>query len=771
MKFICSRRHLLVMGCSLAAIGYVFSIATASLGLMAFLLIWLLNIKNLNFSNFLNNKSLWIPAGFYLIMLMSLLYSLDYSQGVKIVIRYLSFVLLPIIFLTIKGFSDKERSLILKIFVFAVTFFHLSCFLNAIYRQVVFFWNGGVFNWYFFFRYDLLEIFEQHPTYVAMFTLMSISILLFSSLKQLLSKKYSFFLLLVQFVGLLFSGSRIGLLILIVIISLYVYRKVFVQLQKTNSKRISIILVSTFLMLFIVWNIPVIKERILFTIGYDYDYKFNKKKFVKNGAPEKHGRLLLWGDVIELIKEKPIFGYGTGSNNIVLNKKYEEKGHRHFLNENYNAHNTYLELLISGGFFHLSIFLLMLLSIVFKGWRKKDFVTLSFFCVISITALTETIFRSQGIIFFTFFYCFLLSKPKIKREGVLLVGPYPPPIGGISLFIKKLNSFLSSTFNEEVNIVNEFGNNTENSSVYNLSSSSKLLYFFRLLYYLFFLNTNKYVFYHGVHGITRFILVFLSKILNYEVVFQFHGKSVVQFHEKNKLTNKISSFSLKGARKLIAVNNDIINELKVYIPSLEVSNIPAYLPDHKMILNPDVDGFFKGLDNRKKYFLSYATLDKANNGEYNYGINDLFDFFDKNKIRDNGCCLILVLILYKKEHVKEYEEKLSVLFKRENSNVEVFINHGNTPLVPFFRYVEGYIRWTYEDGLGVSLIEALDYGISAIATNVCERPKGVKTFDIINPIELEKYVLLSSNKKVIHRRIDYQKEYINLFTDFGFTFI
>ncbi|WP_298550537.1 O-antigen ligase family protein [uncultured Algibacter sp.] len=408
MKFICSRRHLLVLGCGLAAIGYIFSIATASLGVIFFLFTWILNINSLNFNNFLRNKSLYIPPVFYLFMLMGLLHSLNHSQGVKILTRYLPFVLLPITFLTIKGFSNKERYFVFKIFVYTVTFFHLSCFLNAIYRQVVFFWNGGVFNWYFFFRYDLLEIFDQHPTYVAMFSLMSISILLFSSLKLLLSKNQKL-LLLVQFAGLLFSGSRIGLLILIVIILLYVYKKVFIQLQRLNLKKVSLILVFSFLMLFVVWNIPIIKERILFTIGYDYDYEFNKKEFIVNGAPEKEGRLLLWQDALELIKEEPIIGHGTGSNKIVLNKKYKENQHIKFLNENYNAHNTYLELLISGGIFHLIIFLIMLFSIFIKGWKRKDFVLVSFFFVISITAITETIFRSQGIVFFTFFYCFLLS--------------------------------------------------------------------------------------------------------------------------------------------------------------------------------------------------------------------------------------------------------------------------------------------------------------------------------------------------------------------------
>jgi len=349
-----------------------------------------------------------------------------------------------------------------------------------------------------------------------------------------------------------------------------------------------------------------------------------------------------------------------------------------------------------------------------------------------------------------------------------IFGPYPPPIGGISLFIKKLNLFINKRFETEVFIINEFGSHKENKSIYNLSSNSKIVYLFRLLYYLFFINTSKYIYYHGVHGVTRFILVIFSKILKYEVIFHFHGKSVIHFHKKNWLSKMISSFYLQRAKKLIAVNDDIINKLKSFIPSLKIENIPAYLPSFESNSNNKIENFINKLDSEKKYYLSYGTLDKAKNGKYNYGITDLLNFFNRKTIREGQISLILVVILYKKENFEEFNKNLSTLLEKENSNIKVFINQGGTQLIPFFKYVEGYIRWTHEDGLGVSLIEALDYGISAIATNVCKRPKGVKIFDINKPAELESYILKPNKNKVEHKRVDYQKMYIELFEGLNF---
>jgi hypothetical protein len=259
-----------------------------------------------------------------------------------------------------------------------------------------------------------------------------------------------------------------------------------------------------------------------------------------------------------------------------------------------------------------------------------------------------------------------------------------------------------------------------------------------------------------------------SKILKYEVIFHFHGKSVIHFYKKNWLTKKMSSFYLRFAIKLIVVNEDLINELKSFIPSLKIENIPAYLPNFESNTNEKTENFINRLDNKKKYYLSYGTLDKAKNGNYNYGITELLNFFNRKKIKDNKISLILVIILYKKENVEEFNKKLSTLLKKESSNIKVFINQGSAQLIPFFKYVEGYIRWTHEDGLGVSLIEALDSGISAIATNVCKRPKGVKVFDINKPSELEGYILNPNKNKVEHKRVDYQKMYIDLFKELNF---
>jgi len=162
-------------------------------------------------------------------------------------------------------------------------------------------------------------------------------------------------------------------------------------------------------MLITAWNIPIVKERILFTVGENYDYKYNDKEEVNLGT-EEQGRLLMWQDALELIKERPVFGYGTGASRQVLLEKYKEKGHHIFLEGKYNAHNTYLELLLWGGIVLLIVYLVYLGLLFYQSIVKKDLLLFLFFLIIVITGITETIFIAKGIMFAAFFYCFLNQK-------------------------------------------------------------------------------------------------------------------------------------------------------------------------------------------------------------------------------------------------------------------------------------------------------------------------------------------------------------------------
>lgn len=411
MKTEILKRNFLIFGAACASIGYIFSIASGSLGLVFFLFSWILNYKELNFGNIFNRKESYLLVLFFLLLCLGVLWSLNIKQGQKDIIRFLPFLFLPLIFISIKPFEKRERLLVVKIFVHSLSIFFIVCFINAMLRQIGFWGRGGIFNWYYFYRYDFLEIFDQHPTYLSMFTLLSLTFLLHSREKIIRIKWFFYATIALQTGAIFLYGSRMGYLLFGLFTVIYLYRNISSKSKSERLKRIIIYTVGSFIILFFLWNIPIIKERILYTFGYNYDYQFNNKEFLKdNKTPEEQGRLLLWQDALDLIKERPIFGYGTGSTRETLLQKYKEEGHTLFLENRFNAHNSYLESLLSGGIVLLISYLLIIIILFLNSFRKGDLVLLSFALIIAITSITETLFLAQGILFLSFFYCFFLTK-------------------------------------------------------------------------------------------------------------------------------------------------------------------------------------------------------------------------------------------------------------------------------------------------------------------------------------------------------------------------
>ena len=62
----------------------------------------------------------------------------------------------------------------------------------------------------------------------------------------------------------------------------------------------------------------------------------------------------------------------------------------------------------------------------------------------------------------------------------------------------------------------------------------------------------------------------------------------------------------------------------------------------------------------------------------------------------------------------------------------VLLYKGKISLPSLFRYVDVFVRPTTSDSYGISVEEAIDAGITSIASDVCERAKGAILFEAEN---------------------------------------
>ena len=347
-------------------------------------------------------------------------------------------------------------------------------------------------------------------------------------------------------------------------------------------------------------------------------------------------------------------------------------------------------------------------------------------------------------------------------KRIALIGPYPPPYGGISIFMDRLYQLIQKELENECHIVNEFGDKNE-SVKYALSSNSRIMYLIKLGYFIF-AHSHRYhiIYYNGPHTLTRYVLVLFAKVFGYKLIVHIHGQSLIR--ASKSIWGRIMAKSvLRNSNKVLTVNSLMVKQMQDLFYREDYQYLPAHIQSGKMNVPEEVQKFLRTLNDGKTYFLSYGTLDKTDSGNYVYGIKEIFSFFSSKRVKDLGYHLIFVLILYKDKHFVEYQNEIASLVNQQD-NLHIFINKGGKyPLVPFFAKVNGYIRWTMEDGLGVSLIEAMENGIPAFATNVCNRPEGTVLFSPEDENQLLKGIQLNSfSGSKEYNFKDYSSQYIEL---------
>jgi O-antigen ligase len=118
-------------------------------------------------------------------------------------------------------------------------------------------------------------------------------------------------------------------------------------------------------------------------------------------------RMLMWRSTAELVKEKPLAGYGLRGAGRELFKKFEEKKFWLGIKEKYNSHNQYLQTALMAGIVGLGLLIAYIGLIVARGFRSGNILlvlfSLHFICI----SMVESTFEVQQELIFFFFFMLL----------------------------------------------------------------------------------------------------------------------------------------------------------------------------------------------------------------------------------------------------------------------------------------------------------------------------------------------------------------------------
>jgi O-antigen ligase len=351
----------------------------------------------------------------YLLYIVGIFYSdniYGYNGGALFNIeKRMSLFVFPLLFSTIKiePIKNKLYKQIQKAFI-------LGSVLSIFFLVNMAFYNFIQTNDTSEFYYSKLAQFH-HPSYLALYYAFCIIILLnwlMKPNKRNPGKRNAIFILIFLFqLMIVLLSSKAGILgILITYLAAFIY----VLINKKEFKRFKFLIPVGLMLIF------------LFTLllnpgSYGRFYSVEKameSPVLKEKSEIVEGtvaRIFVWKSSLEIIKENPLLGVGTGDARQALLEKYEEKNQPYAYKKEYNAHNEYLQTFITIGVFG---FLVLIVSILFPAWfafRQKHLVYLLFLILLAFHFMVESMLAKQaGIVFYAFFNAVLFYQAFVREK-------------------------------------------------------------------------------------------------------------------------------------------------------------------------------------------------------------------------------------------------------------------------------------------------------------------------------------------------------------------
>lgn len=298
----------------------------------------------------------------------------------------------------------------------------------------------------------------------------------------------------------------------------------------------------------------------------------------------------------------------------------------------------------------------------------------------------------------------------MRNKKILLIGPYPPPYGGVSMHIKRLKALLSAEF--DIDVVDESRENKK--GIFNLRSLNIFKYLYKIL-------TTDIVHIHSGK--------FLFRLLHFSAAALFFKKKIMTIHgyEPGRGDNirPMDRAILNNCTKVIFVSKELADAFKVKHYIIKEAFLPPDVNSETEI-PVDVTNWIKQRRSQG-YKVSVANawrLDRHENEDL-YGLDLCIMAAKKN--REKGVKAATIFVVsdksgaiktgeYKKM-IKDYAlEDCFLIWEAPLSFIKLIIN---TDIV---------LRPTNTDGDALTVREGLFLGKPVIASDVVIRPVGTKLF-------------------------------------------
>jgi glycosyltransferase involved in cell wall biosynthesis len=324
-----------------------------------------------------------------------------------------------------------------------------------------------------------------------------------------------------------------------------------------------------------------------------------------------------------------------------------------------------------------------------------------------------------------------------KTAKILFIGPYPPPLGGVSVHLKRLINILRRD-KYQVKIFNTAGDYG--------SRIRKIISLFREIYF----NDYDIVHTHVLSNRIAFLLLFLKSLKNFEIFLTDHNPRF--FNDQPTFTQFFLKIFIRNLGCLVLVGEHISESYKrnsIRLPDqVIVKNafLPPPLEEENVIMRTYSDETKDFIKNRKPLILSNAYQITLDQGFDVYGLDLCVGLV--SRLKDHFPNVGLLFALANELANKEYLGLIERRIRELNIQISFHFMTGQKELWPLFKMADLIVRPTLTDGDAISVREALFFNCPVIASNVVKRPKGTicfKSRDIDDLYRLTYQLLLAED--------------------------
>lgn len=351
--------------------------------------------------NITKNKTvLFLTCIPFILNIIGLLYTDELSRGIDYTVRALPFLLIPIIsVLSPKVFVDNYKKMG-YVLIFGCLFVVIWSWFFSIQSLLS---EGKPFKDLFgplYSNHNLLRCLDMHPAYLSIFIYTAIGFIAieFRNYKKNM-KIVNSIIVMVLFAFMVHLLSRFAIFYFIVSSVIYlIYNKHWVLLS-------GLTIVITLVMAY-AYNTPhnYLRDRLIYNLNlFEKKTQFSKKD-------DRFDRL---SASYEIFKQSPIIGYGTAAESKHRREIFKRNRDMVAYNEDYNAHNQFMEYLSTFGIIGAIAYLLFFGTLFHMVYKNKQFFLGFLITGVFLACLTESIFeRSWGVVYMSLMIGLIISFNK-----------------------------------------------------------------------------------------------------------------------------------------------------------------------------------------------------------------------------------------------------------------------------------------------------------------------------------------------------------------------